>query len=274
MHPWTEKSQGRSGRAKTDILLNNLYDVFNNQLVDGRDRPIISILEYVREYLMKRIVNVKQVIEKSDGPLTPTVTRLFNMIKAEASQCIANFNRGSLYGNIASNNMDVGLPESWVHPCYKLDTWKQVYSYHINPIRGKIIWPKSPIPTTILPLNHHPQVGRPPKNRKKSPGEDIQMVKNGKLSRASKTVICVLCKSKGHNKRSCTGRRKDANNKGRTSNEGKKRPRSETTTKTSQAAKKPNNAVVGVQTRSKATNKGNQPTATAKKHVNKPKKKV
>ncbi|GKF45993.1 hypothetical protein Tco_0135795 [Tanacetum coccineum] len=110
--------------------------------------PIISTLEYAREYLMKRIVNVKQVIERSDGPLTPTATRLFNVIKAEASQCIANFNGGSLYG--------------------------------------------------------------------------------------------------GHNKRSCTGPRKDVSNKGSTRNAGKKRPRSETTTGTIQAAKKPNNVVVGV----------------------------
>ncbi|GJR72688.1 mutator type transposase [Tanacetum coccineum] len=116
-----------SGRAKNDILLNNICEVFNSQLVDGRDRPIISTLEYAREYLMKSIVNVKQVIKRSDGS---------------------------------------------------------------------------------------------------------------------------------------------------TSNAGKKRPRSETTTGISQAAKKPNNVVVGVQTRSKATNKGNQPTTAAKKHGNKAKKKV
>nr|GEU92855.1 hypothetical protein [Tanacetum cinerariifolium] len=191
------------------------FSVFNNQLVDGRDRLIISTFKYAREYLMKRIVNVKQVIERSDGPLTPTATRLFNVIKAEASHCIANFNGCSLYG-----------------------------------------------------------VGRPPKNRKKFANEDIQMVKNGKLSRASKTVTCVLCKSKDHNKRNFTGPRKHAYNKGSTSNSSKKRPRSETTTGTSQAAKKPNNAAVGVQTRSKATNKGNQPTVAAKKPVNKAKKKM
>ncbi|GJT87824.1 mutator type transposase [Tanacetum coccineum] len=243
--------------------------VEHSQLVDGRDRPIISTLEYAIEYLMKRIVNDKQVIERSDGPLTPTATRLFNVIKAEASQCIANFNEGSLYG----------VTGQWGEVCVvdvqnRTDTWKQVYSHHINPIRGKIMWPNSPIPTTILPPNHHPQVSRPPKNRKKSAGEDIQMVKYGNLSRKSKTVTCMLCNSKGHNKRSCTGLRKDACNKGSTSNAGKKRPRSETTTRTSQVAKKPNNVAVGVQTRSKATNKGNQPTAAAKKPVNKGKKKV
>nr|GEV53798.1 hypothetical protein [Tanacetum cinerariifolium] len=142
-----------SGRAKTDILLNNICEVFNSQLVDERDRTIISTFEYAREYLMKRIVLVKQVIDISDGPLTPTATRLFNVVKAEASECIANFNGGNSYG--------VTGP------------WGEVYSHHINPIRGKIMWPNSLIPTTILPPNHHPHVGRPPKNRKKSAGEDI-----------------------------------------------------------------------------------------------------
>ncbi|GKE08992.1 mutator type transposase, partial [Tanacetum coccineum] len=75
--------------------------------------------------------------------------------------------------NMAANRIEVGLPESWVHPCYRLKTWKQVYSHHINPIRGKIMWTKCPIPTTILSPNQHPQVGRPTKARKKSAGEDI-----------------------------------------------------------------------------------------------------
>ncbi|GKA56867.1 hypothetical protein Tco_0755939, partial [Tanacetum coccineum] len=102
---------------------------------------------------------------------------------------------------------------------------------------------------------------------KKYVGEDIQMVNNGKLFRRSKTVICVLCKSKVHNKKNCTCPRRDASNKGPTSNSGKKRPRSKTTIITSQATKKPNNAHGGVQTRSQATNKGKQPTVAAKKPV-------
>ncbi|GJX27939.1 hypothetical protein Tco_0236018 [Tanacetum coccineum] len=67
------------------------------------------------------------------------------------------------------------------------------------------MWPKSNIPTIILPPNHHPQVGRPPKKRKKSAGEDIPMVRNNKLSMRSQTVTCVLCHTKDHNRRSCKG---------------------------------------------------------------------
>ena len=47
-----------------------------------------------------------------------------------------------------------------------------------------------------------PKAGRPQKTRKKSAGE-LCMVKDGKLSRKGKSVTCVLCKCKGHNKRSC-----------------------------------------------------------------------
>ncbi|KAK9053329.1 hypothetical protein SSX86_029962 [Deinandra increscens subsp. villosa] len=51
-----------SGRAKCDILLNNLCEVFNRHLVGGRDKPIITCLEYIREYMMKRIVALHKVV--------------------------------------------------------------------------------------------------------------------------------------------------------------------------------------------------------------------
>ncbi|GKA97170.1 hypothetical protein Tco_0825064 [Tanacetum coccineum] len=69
------------GRAKCDLFFNNICEVFNRQLVDGRDPPIITCLEYIREYLMKRIVVVQKVIAKTVRTLTPSVTALFDAIK-------------------------------------------------------------------------------------------------------------------------------------------------------------------------------------------------
>ena len=43
-------------------------------------------LEFIREYLMKRIVNVQKVISKTDGPLTPHAARMFKIIIKEAGQ--------------------------------------------------------------------------------------------------------------------------------------------------------------------------------------------
>ncbi|GKD36098.1 hypothetical protein Tco_1251607 [Tanacetum coccineum] len=74
------------GRAKSNILLNNLCEVLNRQLLDGRDKPIITCLEYIREYLMKRIVNVQKVQDKCDGPLTPSTAKIFKLIVRAAAK--------------------------------------------------------------------------------------------------------------------------------------------------------------------------------------------
>ena len=229
-----------TGRAKCDLLINNVCEVFNRQLLDARDSPIISCLEYVREYLMKRIVIVQKVIEKSEGPLTPAITKLFRFTKEAAAnysvewngaelcqvkgawgeQCVVNLNERvcscrkwevsgipcrhavAVIYDMANNGMDVGLPEDYVHESYKLDTWKNVYSFKINPVSGKQYWEKYECPTTLIPPKQVAKPGRPQKSRRKSAGE-VCLVKDGKLSRKGKTVTCVLCKGKGHNKRSC-----------------------------------------------------------------------
>ncbi|GJV58884.1 hypothetical protein Tco_1464984 [Tanacetum coccineum] len=50
--------------AKFDLLLNNTCEVFNGKIVGGRDKPVITLLEYTKEYCVKRIVNVQGVIDK------------------------------------------------------------------------------------------------------------------------------------------------------------------------------------------------------------------
>ncbi|GJU82752.1 mutator type transposase [Tanacetum coccineum] len=164
-----------SGMPHCDVLLNNICEVFNRQLLDGRDVPILTCLEFVRGYLIKRIVNVQKVTEKSNGPLTPAATALLNHIEIKAKSCRVTWKGGHKYGvvgpygdqmvvdvhericscrkweltgmpckhalasiwNMTTNNMDVGTPKSWVHPAYWLVTWKKVYSFKINPHNGK-----------------------------------------------------------------------------------------------------------------------------------------
>ncbi|GJV24885.1 hypothetical protein Tco_1377580 [Tanacetum coccineum] len=72
------------GRALSDLLYNNICEIFNGKIVGGWDKPVITHLEYIREYCMKRIVNVQSVIDKYDGPLTLTTTRIMESIKKDA----------------------------------------------------------------------------------------------------------------------------------------------------------------------------------------------
>ncbi|XP_022042275.1 uncharacterized protein LOC110944940 [Helianthus annuus] len=75
-----------SGRAKCDMLLNNICEVFNRQIVGARDKPIITCLEFIREYMTKRIVNVNKLQAKCTGPLTPHATEVFDEIKKQAAE--------------------------------------------------------------------------------------------------------------------------------------------------------------------------------------------
>ncbi|GJV11727.1 hypothetical protein Tco_1353268 [Tanacetum coccineum] len=114
------------------------------------DKPVITLLEYVRKYSIKRIVNVQSVIDKCTCPLTHTATRIIEAIKKEAHLLKVQWNGGvSLlkYGF----GRDVPPPKAWKLTC----------------------------PTTLLSLNHHVQIGRPKKKRKMSKLKDGPFMKDG-----------------------------------------------------------------------------------------------
>ncbi|GKB50889.1 hypothetical protein Tco_0901642 [Tanacetum coccineum] len=110
---------------------NGIYPVAYG-IIDNRDSLVITALECVREYLMKRIV----IFQKNDAEL----------FQVNEVACIFNMN---------DNEMQVGLPEDWIHQSMRLQTWKTVYSFKINPVPGK--------------------------KRKKSAGEVTEMVKDGTI---------------------------------------------------------------------------------------------
>ncbi|GJV99089.1 hypothetical protein Tco_1554341 [Tanacetum coccineum] len=95
-HEWLNKIPAEC-RAKSDLLLNNICKVINGKIVKGRDKPVITLLEYIREYCMKRIVNVQGVIDKCTSPLTPTATRIMESIKKEAHLMKVQWNGANKY---------------------------------------------------------------------------------------------------------------------------------------------------------------------------------
>lgn len=108
--------------------------------------------------------------------------------------------------DMALDDKNVGIPETWVHPCYWLTTWKKMYEFKVNPINGRDGWPISTCPLTLIPPKHHTQIGRPKKKRKKSQSEISEnIVQGGKLSRAGISSKCTKCGTFGHNRRTCTG---------------------------------------------------------------------
>ena len=65
-------------------MLNNLCEVLNSNFQDGRDKPIIYCLEFIREYLIKKIFNAQTNIDRCHCPFKPTSTTLLEDMKKQA----------------------------------------------------------------------------------------------------------------------------------------------------------------------------------------------
>ncbi|GJW48108.1 mutator type transposase [Tanacetum coccineum] len=138
------------GRAKSNILLNNMCEVLNRQLAAAK---------------------LKVDWNGSD---------LYQVSCPWGDQFVVNM----IERDMASNGTDTGIPESYYNPCHWLSTWKKMYMFNINPVNGLQAWKKSDVLTTIILPKPHLQIGRPPKKRKKSAAELAdEIMKSNKMTR-------------------------------------------------------------------------------------------
>ncbi|KAK4384334.1 hypothetical protein Sango_3071100 [Sesamum angolense] len=61
--------------SKCDILVNNLCESFNNYILEARDKPIISMFEWIRTKLMSRLQQKRDGMEKYSGSICPNVIK-------------------------------------------------------------------------------------------------------------------------------------------------------------------------------------------------------
>ncbi|GJY04310.1 hypothetical protein Tco_0370250 [Tanacetum coccineum] len=92
------------GRAKCDILMNNLYESLNKKLVGGRDQPII------RRWDLTGI------------PCVHVVAAMYDM---------------------SNNGREIGIPQSRVDEAYWLSTWREMYRYMVESISSSSFGPNA-----------------------------------------------------------------------------------------------------------------------------------
>nr|KAJ0201890.1 hypothetical protein LSAT_V11C600331910 [Lactuca sativa] len=117
-----------------------------------RDKVIISTLEYIRGYIMKKICIMENVINKTHRFKRKLATTLaFTVLVVSTREKTCTCRKREL------NKIPcvVGYLKGWVHPCYKMETWKKMYNFKVDPINGINIWPKSDCPTILTPPLHH-----------------------------------------------------------------------------------------------------------------------
>ncbi|XP_021723216.1 uncharacterized protein LOC110690668 [Chenopodium quinoa] len=215
---------------KTDVITNNMAETFNAYIINAWTKHLIYMLEDIRVALMQRLVNKKKEMQKHTSILCPRVRARLEKEKEKAAYCDVLPSSDRLFNVrycLDQVNVDlvaktcscrkwnmVGVPcchaiacifflnkdaEAYVDEWFMLETYFMAYSGSIPPCEGERYWPKVPCNLDPPPIKIGP--GRPRKNRIKHPLENPK--KPGSLLRSGIEMTCSICKSKGHNKRSC-----------------------------------------------------------------------
>ncbi|KAL0342265.1 UNVERIFIED_CONTAM: hypothetical protein Scaly_1889100 [Sesamum calycinum] len=141
--------------------------------MDARDKPILTMLEWIREYLMRRLQeNREKASKKWKDTLCPKIKKLLQKNVDKIGDCIPikandrHYQISCYDGNQYSVDLEMrtctcriwqlsGIPckhacsaifnqnlqpEDMVHPYYNVDTYKQVYEHAILPISGQTLW--------------------------------------------------------------------------------------------------------------------------------------
>ncbi|KAK4390501.1 hypothetical protein Sango_2113400 [Sesamum angolense] len=210
---------------KYDILLNNLCESFNSSILDAREKPILTMLEWIREYLMTKLQqNRDRATKKWDGKrICPKIKKLLDKNMDSASDCIPvksndwNYEISCYDGSRFTVDLRAhtcSCRRDFVHSCYFVQTYLKVYEPAMMPMNSKEMWVKTGyIPP--LPPSFGKKRGQPKKTRKPSAGEDgedgkkmnKEKKKETKMKRQGWKVHCKFCGALGHNKKGCQWRK-------------------------------------------------------------------
>ncbi|XP_072094105.1 uncharacterized protein [Arachis hypogaea] len=215
---------------KCDNLTNNTCEVWNAKIVNYRSKPILTICEELRCYIMRRMIKYKQVLETHIGTQVAPAKqkRLDDIMKGvrywhpvwvgDDERRIFEVQQGSTKVSVnLSQNKCLSCvhalaaiarrgdrPETYVHPLLKIGAALATYQHCIQPVNLEEYWKKTMYMNPIPPKLKRP-VGRSMKRRRKEPFEIKASKTNGTKVKKIFKVTCSKCGETGHNYKTCKG---------------------------------------------------------------------
>ncbi|XP_020992587.2 uncharacterized protein LOC107479903 [Arachis duranensis] len=221
---------------KVDNLTNNMCESFNAKVVKYRSKPILTMCEELRCYVMRRMVQHKKLLGTHEGKLAPVQEkRLQRLIKPSnkwTTNWIGDNERKRFEVTHKGSKVDVDLikhscscnkwqltgmscihaiaairkrhdnPDDYVHPWLCMESIRKTYEHFIQPVTSEEYWTRSEFTKPAPPVLKRP-IGRPKvHNRQKDPAEAV--IDGDKLKR-SFYVTCSKCGERGHNYKTCKG---------------------------------------------------------------------
>ncbi|GKB95757.1 hypothetical protein Tco_0981894 [Tanacetum coccineum] len=133
---------------------NGISKSFNSRIIGARGKPIITMLEDIRVYIMQRMFSMNKLAFDNKDSITPSVRRQMKYNK-----------RIQRYMHMKMNP-DYGVAE-WYSQC----KWYEAYQYSIKPVYGPKFWKPTSQPLPLPPVERK-MSGRPRKRKIRHLTED------------------------------------------------------------------------------------------------------
>ncbi|XP_057535394.1 uncharacterized protein LOC130813576 [Amaranthus tricolor] len=221
-------------RSKSGMLLNNCCESFNNVLVEARGKPIISLMEWIRRYVMQRSAAKREGLGNFRGVLMPTISKMIEknskeiyglrVIPVDVSEFEVDDDEKSYVVNLTNKtclcgswNL-LGIPckhamacicirkldaTEFVHQAYLVETYAKTYAPKFYGMPGREMWPTTTL-AKPLPPPFRKMPGRPKMKKRKKENDEGKGGNNPvNVVREFKQRRCGNCGNLGHNKRKC-----------------------------------------------------------------------
>ncbi|CAI9266452.1 unnamed protein product [Lactuca saligna] len=217
-----------------DAVENGVSESFNSAIRHARRRPIITMLEEIRLFVMERIYTQRVEGMEWDLLICPTIRKRIEHLKVKqrlwgvtpcgyqkyevrftdvaygvdliAKKCACRIWQLTgipcLHGVAAISYLNHDA-EAYVSQSYTTEAYLKCYKYSINPLNSSEMWPDVPYHKPLPPKRRR-LPGRPSVKRKRDAIErELSGSSRQTVSRRGSIIKCGICKEPGHNKKKC-----------------------------------------------------------------------
>nr|GLL37801.1 Transposase, MuDR, plant [Ipomoea trifida] len=203
--------------SKCDVIDNNMCETLNGVILEARCKPIISMLEEIRVYIMRRLVKNREYGRNWKTDYAPRQLQKLEKNRKLAAVWEVDWNGGDHHEerSCSCRGWDIsGVPcqhaisaimyegqdpRKYLDNYFKKDVYLKAYHHMLHPVKGPMFWPKGNV-EEILPPYVKKVFGRPQKERRR---EELEGRKKVKMSRIGRKMKCSICRQEGHNKLRC-----------------------------------------------------------------------
>ncbi|KAL4592185.1 hypothetical protein LXL04_005172 [Taraxacum kok-saghyz] len=216
-----------------EAVENGVAECFNVILIDARKKPLLTMLEEIRLYMMERFYNLKETASKWEGEVCPAAIQKMESFAEDIRTWVVVTSGVNTYEirngfhsygvNLVEQSCSCRLWELSGIPCVHaqvailytnqdpvqfISSWfskgiyMATYQSNILPVNGTNLWEETEHPKPLPPLARR-MPGRPSVKRKRHVSENQDKYSQVSSKGRGRTVTCNNCLQKGHNRASC-----------------------------------------------------------------------